>query len=216
MVIISLGLGCGVAMALKKRELRLQSLPLDWHYVSTLMNVNDMISTAFKGIFSHSAWKKSPMQEDMTDNETRYHNTQYDGLFSVHDFMKDKNFRQNIRAYCEKQGRRVDRFYKFCKESERILFVRDEQHFNLTLKYGDITKYVQELRRFCDIMDGLRHGKPYKIVVATEYTNKDALCAHTLPPQVEVVYCHSNDQEADWKRLVVGWDYIFDIYNRKW
>ena len=205
-IYIPIGTGCGIAQELKRRNLRMASLPFDWVYTWSLEVVNQLISDEFKGLFIEENWIMSDDQNDMEDkDEVRYINTQYKNFYSIHDFKKSKTFKEQFPEYCNKMERRVKRFFDTLKSNHKIIFIRDDHHFSTITKYNTIDNFKSSSREFNKIIK--QYTNSYNQIYITEYINENVLS--DITENLNIWYVHSNNLIDDWRRLVIPWDAIF-------
>jgi len=207
---ISLGTGCAIATELKRRNVREFALPFDWVYLWSMSSINVMLKDKCESLFIIDNWKKAEYQEDMIEkNEVRYINIKYDGFFSVHDFKADIEFKDQFQEYVKIMRRRVKRLLDCFCSSRRIIFVRDEQQYALFAKYGGISSFVNEIKKFKQILVEINPDIKFEIILITEHTNETELLIMKNNEQLKPYYIHSNNEVLDWRRLVIPWDAVF-------
>jgi hypothetical protein len=140
MIIIPVGIDCGVAKILKKNDMRKYALPFDW--VVTYRGITEILRNDFNHFIPYAikAFNK------------------YDVKF-IHDNLKDEN---DINKY----KRRIERFKELIKNTtEEVLFIKKghSYHHHAEYNYKDDVEDVIELDNY--LQENYKHLN-YKIIVA--------------------------------------------------
>ncbi|AVL94850.1 papain-like protein [Moumouvirus australiensis] len=103
--IVSLGIGCGVAIYLEKLEMRQEAYPFDYIWCQNLKNLNHILSDDFK-IFLDKSYYIKINQDDPNRIHHKYYNNledNFNALFAHHNIFDEKVYKSF--------ERRIERFY---------------------------------------------------------------------------------------------------------
>lgn len=157
--IIALGERCSTAWALRDLSLQAETMPFDWNGnhdenktgKGGLKGRVDLIENHFEKYFELEDLESRPLPPHMAESEHGVVTNRRTGLRYAHDFYKDQPLSENYQTVKEKYDRRVERFYRTMKISDRVMFVF------LTLEEGYEDDYlVQQHRRLKGIFPNVR------------------------------------------------------------
>ena len=148
MIIISIGVDCGMAMFLNANNLRHLSFPFDWNVTYT------GVSKCLDDNFKH-------FTEPLNNNRIN----QYD-VFFYHDFEKDECMHQDKEKYIRRCQRLLDLLQT---TDEEIIFCRKgharHHHYEQNGKYADQLNDLDDAEKLDVILQQRFPSLKYKIVV---------------------------------------------------
>lgn len=147
MIIIPIGVDCGMAEFLKKNKLRNTSFPFDW--VVTYNGISKCIEDDFKQF-------AEPLNNRINE---------YD-MYFLHDFGENNTLNQDKEKYI----RRCQRLINILETSnEDIIFCRKghacHHHYEHNSKYSNITSDVDDAEKLNSILSNKYPHLKYKIIV---------------------------------------------------
>jgi hypothetical protein len=143
MIIIPIGIDCGIATFLKEYNLRTMSLPFDW--IMTYKGVFNVIKNKFHNFIP----KPSPTIKSTKDFITP------EGIRFIHD-----DFPQNK----EKYERRIDRFHTLLSSPTQIIFFR-KGHLIHNHGESDIVNEVDDIIKLDEYLSAEYPNLDYKIIL---------------------------------------------------
>lgn len=152
MLIIPVGIDCGVAAALKQLNQRTVAYPFDWNV--TYCGISDILKNDFRDFV--------PTTRYGIQADPRYSSVfnKYGVLFIHDDWIKNEKVEQ------EKYHRRVDRFKNLLAEprDDTIYFIRKGHMFHHHREYY----FQDDVESVCELSNFLKHSYPrmkYKIIL---------------------------------------------------
>lgn len=171
MIIIPIGVDCGIADFLKKYNLRTISLPFDW--AVSYNGVSKCIEDDFKYF-----------TEPLTNRINIY------DIYFHHDFQENAAVLQEHEQDRQKYARRCQRLLNILTDSnEEIIFCRKghaiHHHYEHNNKYSDIANDIEDAEKLDIILSNKYPNLNYKIIVIL-------VCSHCFDPNT--TYTSTSDK----------------------
>ena len=139
--IISLGSTCQTAYQIKRKNLRNFSGPIDWMISPYLSDVNRLLKTRFKNFMDYN----NLTLQGKLSNITYIVKDNLYNIESYHDFpilLNSENYLSTYSIFKCKLCRRINTFYKMCKNCDSILFVRIGANYDEVVELISILKII--------------------------------------------------------------------------
>lgn len=190
---VSLGGNCAAAAQLKKRNLRIFSLPFDYFFFKTQDEFNKVLN-AFKNDFKNCFLKENLAElkgeERGTSNLFQYKDL-ISGYRIIHLFKEPINKKGAYKKYSSVIFKRLKRYYKKCAKAKSICYI-----LSLNSEF-DNSKYID----FLDILEEKNPNKNVKLIILNFDSDKD-----------EIIYPKENLEVRNIKRGYNDYDFYFTNY----
>ena len=193
MEIIPLGSTCSIAYQLRYHRLREKAYPFDWVRINNLATVTDLIKNNFNNFLDKNKFKfKSISYRFEVDGEMLSYI--YDNSYCkfYHEFNQYIN-NDNFKLFSEKYQRRIDRLIRTIKNSEKILFIREE--------IGNLSQ--NKIKEFSDMIHVMNPDLDWKMKIIVR-NNK---YVQFKSENIDIIF--SDLKVSDWRRIELDWKSIF-------
>lgn len=208
MEFIPLGSSCSVAYQLQQLNVRQCAYPFDWLRVELLDNITNVLKnnfdefvtscqeTSVSNNFPISTDDQFPNSNDKTQNSIIMKN-KYEMKF-YHDF----NDKTSLKEVDEKYKRRIERFYKIIKETNKVCFIRDELKTN---KITDcmIREFIEEIKKINPLIQ-------VKIIIII-HNPKNQIIKLNSDDRITII--NDTKEFGDWIRPNVDWKNLITELN---
>lgn len=155
-LVYSLGAYCGTALYMTKHQLRLTSGPFDWlPYIPFEKRIDYIINDFIDFLnFEDLNYIDKKIYKNV-DKKHSYYKNKRNGFVYFHDFPENEPLEKSFRQVKERYNRRIERFYKYIYQSEKILFIWFSQEDVNTLDRTLIDSYKKIKEKFDKDIDFL-------------------------------------------------------------
>lgn len=191
-IYVSLGKQCHIATELKKRNLRKFSLPYDWLYIGCFSDIVKLLNSRNSQLFDYKAW------EIYDEEANQFRNKLLENLKSRHFFNRNLS---NFDEVTELFKKRTTRLFELFEEDEEIIFIRDEQWYDLSRTFIE-----NEISAFSEFFRKNYPKLKWKLILLLDSKNEKQFQEFSKK-DVQIIYVHSNNSK-EWYRPVNPWNFI--------
>ncbi|MDF1995951.1 DUF1796 family putative cysteine peptidase [Peribacillus frigoritolerans] len=191
--IISLGSTCQTAYQIKRKNLRNFSGPIDWMISPYLSDVNRLLKMRFKNFMD---FNNLTLQGKLSNITYIVKDNLYN-IESYHDFpilLNSENYLSTYSIFKSKLCRRINTFYKMCKNCDSILFVR------IGANYDEVVELISILKKIVK--------KEFTILIINFSTNPEVMEQNWGIDNVSSVEIQDTFPTR-WQGCDTSWDKIF-------
>lgn len=193
MEIISLGGTCCIAYQLRFLGLREKAYPFDWVRINNLATITELIKNNFNNFLDKNKFIFNSVS-DRFDVDGKMLSYVYDNSYCkfYHEFKEYIN-NDNFELFSQKYQRRINRFIQTIRNSNKILFIREE--------IGNLS--INKIKEFSNMINDINPKLDWKMKIIVR--NKKYL--QFKSENIDIIL--SDLKINNWKRDELDWNSIF-------
>ena len=193
MEIIPLGATCSIAYQLKSHNLREKSYPFDWVRINNLNNVTNLLKNNFYTFLDQDKYDFKLISNDFEINGKMLSYIYANGYCKFYHDFDNYISSETFEIFSIKYRRRINRLMETIKNSEKILFIREE--------IGNLN--IDKIRKFSNTINNINPRLNWKMKIIVNKKKYEEFKFENI----EIIF--SDQKVINWKRPELDWSKIF-------